>query len=181
MKLMIASDLHGSKYFCEKLIERFFEEKADKLLLLGDILYHGPRNELPKQYDTKAVYGLLNGIKKDVLSVRGNCDSEVDQMVLEFPVLADYAWVYADGTSIFATHGHIFSKENPPLLQKGDILLYGHFHVPEAEKYENFTYINPGSLSLPKGGSPNSYLVFENKKFVWKNAENGEAFKEYEI
>ncbi len=181
MKLMIASDIHGSKYFCEKLIERFNEEKADRLLLLGDLLYHGPRNNLPKEYDTKSVYELLNDNKDKILCVRGNCDSEVDQMVLEFPIMADYAWVEADGTSIFATHGHIYSEENPPLLKKGDILLYGHFHVPIVKEYDNFTYINPGSASLPKEESPNSYLVFENKKLVWKKVENGEVFKEYEI
>lgn len=181
MKLMIASDIHGSKYFCEKLIEKFKTENADKLLLLGDLLYHGPRNNLPKDYDTKAVYDLFNGIKDKILCVRGNCDSEVDQMVLEFPITADYAWVDVDNVRIFATHGHIFSKENPPLLKKGDILLYGHFHVPEVSEYENFTYINPGSVSLPKENSHNSYLVLENKKFLWKDVETGEIFKEYNL
>jgi len=181
MKIMIVSDIHGSGYFCEKMIERFKEEGAEKLLLLGDLLYHGPRNPLPKNYDTKKVYELLNSVKDKILCVRGNCDSEVDEMVLEFPIMADYAYVNAEGVDIFATHGHLYDEKNPPLLKKGDILLYGHFHVPAANEYENFTHINPGSLSLPKEDSPNSYMIFENKEFIWKNVENGEIFKTYKL
>ncbi len=181
MKLMIASDIHGSAYYCEKMIKRFYEEKADKLILLGDLLYHGPRNELPKEYDTKRVYELLNSIKDKILSVRGNCDSEVDQMVLEFPMMADYIYANFEGVNIFVTHGHLFDEKNPPLLNKGDILLYGHFHVPVVREYENFVHINPGSLSLPKEESPNSYMIFENKEFIWKNVENDEIFKTYKL
>ena len=181
MKIMIASDIHGSGYYCEKLIERFKEENADKLVLLGDLLYHGPRNELPKCYDTKKVYELLNSVKDKILCVRGNCDSEVDQMVLEFPIMADYAWIEDDIVRIFVTHGHLFSEDNPPLLKKGDILLCGHFHVPASNEHENFIHINPGSVSLPKEDSPNSYLILENKRFTWKDVESAKAFKEYEI
>ena len=155
MKIMIASDIHGSGYYMEKLMERFNVEKPDKLLLLGDLLYHGPRNNLPREYDTKKVYELLNSIKDKILCVRGNCDSEVDQMVLEFPMMADYIYVNFDNVNIFATHGHLFDENNPPLLNKGDILLYGHFHVPVCHEYDNFTHINPGSLSLPKENSKN--------------------------
>ncbi len=181
MKIMVVSDIHGSGYFCEKMVERFYEEKADKLLLLGDLLYHGARNDLPCGYDTKKVFALLNSLKDKILSVRGNCDSEVDQMVLEFPIMADYCWINADGVDIFATHGHLFDEKNPPLLKKGDVLLYGHFHVPASNEYENFVHINPGSLSIPKEDSPNSYMIFENREFVWKNVENGEVFKTYKL
>ena len=181
MKIMIATDIHGSSYYAEKLKEKFYEEKADKLLLLGDLLYHGPRNELPKMYDTKKVYEILNGLKDKILCVRGNCDSEVDQMVLEFPMMADYIYVNFDNVNIFVTHGHLFDEKNPPLLKKGDILLYGHFHVPVCNEYENFVHINPGSLSLPKEDSKNSYMILENGEFLWKDIENGEVFKSYKV
>ena len=129
MKLMIASDIHGSAYYCEKMIEAYKREKADKLLLLGDLLYHGPRNDLPKDYNPKAVIAMLNAMKEDLLCVRGNCDTEVDQMVLEFPILADYCFIELDGHTIFATHGHHHNPANPPMLKKGDILLNGHTHI----------------------------------------------------
>ena len=118
MKLIIASDIHGSSYYCSKLLDAFEKHKADRLLLLGDILYHGPRNDLPQGHDPKSVASMLNAAKDKLLCVRGNCDCEVDQMVLEFPVLAEYAWLYADGVTIFATHGHKFNPDNPPPLKK---------------------------------------------------------------
>ena len=122
MKIMIASDIHGSAYYLEQLLNRYHEENPDKLLLLGDILYHGPRNDLPKGYAPKDVILLLNTHKEEILCVRGNCDTEVDQMVLDFPILADYCILYEKGHMIFATHGHYYNMENPPMLKKGDIL-----------------------------------------------------------
>ncbi|HHY77504.1 MAG TPA: phosphodiesterase [Clostridiales bacterium] len=169
MKLMIASDVHGSVYYCEKMINAYKEEKADKLLLLGDLLYHGPRNDLPKEYEPKKVISMLNDIADEILCVRGNCDAEVDQMVLKFPIMAEYCILYLDNRMIFATHGHKFNEENPPLLKNGDILLAGHTHIPKFAKHENFYYINPGSVSIPKEGSRNGYIVLENDKFVWKD------------
>ena len=147
MKLMIASDIHGSAYYCEKLLKAYDEEKADKLLLLGDILYHGPRNDLPKDYAPKQVIAMLNPRKQDLLCVRGNCDTEVDQMVLEFPILADYCILYLNERMIFATHGHVFNEKNLPQLKKGDILLHGHTHVPVCKETEDYIYLNPGSVS----------------------------------
>ena len=138
MKLMIASDIHGSAYYCEKLLKAYDEEKADKLLLLGDILYHGPRNDLPKDYAPKQVIAMLNPRKQDLLCVRGNCDTEVDQMVLEFPILADYCILYLNERMIFATHGHVFNEKNLPQLKKGDILLHGHTHVPVCKETEDW-------------------------------------------
>lgn len=171
MKLMIASDLHGSAYYCRKMLEAYEREKADKLLILGDILYHGPRNDLPKEYDPKAVIRMLNEKKEELLCVRGNCDCDVDQMVLEFPILAEYAIFYIGNRMIFATHGHKINKENLPMLKAGDILLNGHFHVPAFERIGDFIYMNPGSVSIPKEESEHSYMIVEEDVYTWKNLE----------
>ena len=181
MKYFIASDIHGSLYFCEKMLESFQKENADKLVLLGDILYHGPRNDLPKDYAPKEVIAMLNPLKEKILCVRGNCDTEVDQMVLSFPVLADYAVISVDGTVIYATHGHKYNEENLPPLAKNDFLLCGHTHIPKINKHGNYTYLNSGSVSIPKENTPHSYMIFENGKFIWKNLENGEVFMEVNL
>ncbi len=174
MKWMTAADIHGSEYYCRKLLEAYEKEKAGRLLLLGDILYHGPRNDLPKGYNTKNVAGMLNERRRDILCVRGNCDTEVDQMVLEFPVLADYC-IIADGENvIYATHGHIFNKKKLPPLHRGDILLHGHTHVPACEERDNYIYLNPGSVSIPKEESWNGYMIFENGVFIWKDLDGEE-------
>ena len=162
MKLFIASDIHGSAYWCRKMLKAFEQSGAEKLVLLGDILYHGPRNDLPKDYDPKQVIAMLNPLKSKILCVRGNCDTEVDQMVLDFPVLADYAWICADGCRLFLTHGHRFGPENPPPLEKGDYLLCGHTHVPVIRDCGSFTYVNCGSVAIPKENSAHSYIIFEN-------------------
>ncbi|MGN1450771.1 MAG: phosphodiesterase, partial [Eubacteriales bacterium] len=146
--------------------------------LLGDILYHGPRNDLPKEYAPKAVIGMLNAVKGDILCVRGNCDTEVDQMVLEFPIMAEYA-VVADGdTLIYATHGHRFGCDNPPPLKRGSVLLCGHTHIPACRNMGDFVYLNPGSVSIPKENSAHGYMTFENGVFSWKTLE-GEACKSF--
>lgn len=174
MKWFIASDIHGSKYYCDKMISAYRREKADKMLLLGDILYHGPRNDLPKDYEPKAVIEMLNSMKDDILCVRGNCDTEVDQMVLEFPILADYCILSEENKMIFATHGHNYNEANLPPLHKGDILLHGHTHVPKCTEYENYTYINPGSISIPKEESWHGYIIYEDGRFVWKDLDGNE-------
>lgn len=176
MKLMIASDIHGSAYYCNKMLEAYKREGADKLLLLGDILYHGPRNDLPKEYEPKKVIEMLNAVKEEIICVRGNCDTEVDQMVLEFPVLAEYCILYLHNRMIFATHGHHFNQVNKPMLKKGDILLNGHTHVPKWEEHEDFIYVNPGSVSIPKENSPNSYIMW-GEEVLFKNLE-GEVYKQ---
>ena len=168
MKLMIASDIHGSAFYCKQLIEAYKQEQPDKLLLLGDLLYHGPRNDLPKDYAPKQVIEMLNAISDQLICVRGNCEAEVDQMVLNFPVLSESCILYIDGQTIYATHGHINSPANPPKLHKGDILLTGHTHIPAWEEYDNFLYLNPGSVSIPKEGSEHGYMIYEDKKFLWK-------------
>ncbi len=180
MKIVVASDIHGSAYYCRKVIEAFEKEDADKLLLLGDLLYHGPRNDLPKEYDTKACTAMLNEKKQDILAVRGNCDAEVDQMVLEFPMMADYCTIYAGDRMIFATHGHLYNTENMPMLQPGDILLHGHTHVQVCEPVGKNLYLNPGSASLPKDGSAHGYMVITDTKIVWKTFD-GEVLNELQL
>lgn len=178
MKLMIASDIHGSAYFCERLLEAFDRETADRMLLLGDILYHGPRNDLPRGYAPKQVLEILNAVKTCLFCVRGNCDTEVDQMVLEFPILADYCLLTAGERLIYATHGHRYNLNALPPLQPGDILLHGHTHVPAWERFgDGNLYLNPGSVSIPKNGSPNGYMILENRRVQWKTLE-GEIYHE---
>lgn len=177
MKIMIASDLHGDAECARAILAKFKEEGAEKLLLLGDLLYHGPRNELPMGYAPKEVISLLNENRDAILSVRGNCDTEVDQMVLNFPILAEYALLCLDGLTVFATHGHNFNLENLPPLGKGDILLHGHTHIYANDAFgENNYYINPGSVSLPKNGNPKSYMVYEEKCFTLKDFHGNVIF-----
>ncbi|MEG0277252.1 MAG: phosphodiesterase [Coprobacillus sp.] len=161
MKCMIVSDIHGSYNDLKKVIDIFEEEQMDKLLLLGDLLYHGPRNPLPEGYNPKEVAILLNQYKDKIIAVRGNCDAEVDQMVLDFPMRGDYAEVFIDNHRFFMTHGHLYDKENMPLVNKGDILMYGHYHKPILEKEKGIVIFNPSSIALPKEGVK-SYGVYEN-------------------
>lgn len=180
MKIVIASDIHGSAYYCEKMIQAYEREQADKLLLLGDLLYHGPRNDLPKEYNPKAVIQMLNDKKEEILCVRGNCDTEVDQMVLEFPILAEYCILYLENRMIFATHGHTFNTDNLPMLKDGDILLNGHFHVPNNKQVGKIRYMNPGSVSIPKENSAHSYMVLEDGVFSWKDLD-GMQYMQYSV
>lgn len=180
MKLMIASDIHGSAYFCRKMLEAFDREKADKLLLLGDILYHGPRNDLPRDYAPKEVIAMLNERKNDILCVRGNCDTEVDQMVLDFPIMAEYCILYVKDRMIFATHGHKFNGNTLPPLKSGDVLLHGHTHIPKCTEYDEYIYINPGSVSIPKEGSAHSYITLTDDLMEWKDIE-GSIYQSYKL
>lgn len=178
MKFLIASDIHGSAYFAKELMKRFEAEACDRMLLLGDILYHGPRNDLPKDYAPKAVIEMLNSVSDRILSVRGNCDSEVDEMVLDFPVLADYALVSVGDRTLFLTHGH---KNVEKARTNGNIILSGHTHIPECLEENGVVMINPGSVSIPKENSPYSYMTFDGSEFLWKNIETGEVYKEYKL
>ena len=175
MKLMFASDIHGDYNCALATIEKYKEEKADQLILLGDILYHGPRNDLPSGYAPKQVIALLNEHKADLTCVRGNCDTEVDQMVLEFPILADYMLIFERGHRFFITHGHHYNTQTPPLLNSGDLLIHGHTHVLTATPFgDGLTYLNPGSVSLPKENNPPSYMIYENGRFTIKDFEGNE-------
>ncbi|MBQ9925799.1 MAG: phosphodiesterase [Clostridia bacterium] len=180
MKWFIASDLHGSAAYCEQMLAAYAREGADRLVLLGDILYHGPRNDLPEGYAPKAVIAALNPLKEQILCVRGNCDTEVDQMVLEFPILADYAVLADGGLTLYLTHGHKFGEQNPPPMPKGSVLLCGHTHIPAWNVHEDFIYVNPGSVSIPKNGSHHGYMLLENGVFTWKDLE-GNTIREERI
>ena len=169
MKYLFASDIHGSAYYCRKLLDAFREEQAERLVLLGDLLYHGPRNDIPREYAPKEVIALLNEHKNKIYAVRGNCEAEVDQMVLEFPVMADYCILSVDGRTFYATHGHIYNQDNLPPLQEGDILIHGHTHVLKAQQMDGYILLNPGSVSIPKEGNPATYAVLENSIFTIKD------------
>ena len=168
MKILFASDIHGSAYYCRRLLDIYKETKASRMVILGDILYHGPRNDLPKEYAPKEVIAMLNPLKDQIYAVRGNCDTEVDQMVLEFPVLADYAVIFVDGKTLYLTHGHKYNPNNLPPIKKGDYLVNGHTHILANEDMGDFTYLNPGSVSIPKGGNPHTYMIYENGEFKIK-------------
>ena len=150
MKYLFASDIHGSAYYCRKLLDAFREEQAERLVLLGDLLYHGPRNDLPREYAPKEVISLLNEHKNKIYAVRGNCEAEVDQMVLEFPVMADYCILSVDGKTLYATHGHIYNQDNLPPLQEGDILIHGHTHVLKAQQMEGYILLKSGFCFYPQ-------------------------------
>lgn len=177
MKLMFASDIHGSAYYCRKMLAAWEKENPGRLILLGDILYHGPRNDLPKEYAPKEVIALLNPMKNEICAVRGNCEAEVDQMVLDFPVMADYCILIEGCLTIYATHGHIYHENHLPPLKNGDVLIHGHTHVLKAERKEHYTLLNPGSVSIPKEGNPPTYGILEDGSFRIKDFE-GNIVKE---
>ena len=168
MKYMFASDIHGSAYYCRKMLDAYKEEQADRLILLGDLLYHGPRNDLP------------NEVKEQFYVVRGNCDAEVDQMVLQFPIMADYCILMDGERTLYASHGHVYNEENLPPMKQGDIFVHGHTHVLRAEKKENYTILNPGSVSIPKEGNIPTYAILENGLFSIRGF-NGEIVKELQL
>ena len=180
MKWMVASDIHGSAKYCRELLDAYEREKADRLLLLGDLLYHGPRNDLPDEYAPKMVIAMLNAKKNQILCVRGNCDAEVDQMVLEFPILADYCMLDLGTKLVYATHGHLTSAEQLPPLREGDLFLQGHTHVPMNEVKNGIRCMNPGSVSLPKQDSWCGYMILETNQAVWKELD-GTVRKTVEI
>lgn len=185
MKIMFASDIHGSAYYCRKMLDIYGNSGADRLILLGDILYHGPRNDLPRDYAPKEVIAMLNPLRNEIYAVRGNCDTEVDQMVLEFPILADYGLLVIEGKTFYATHGHVYNQDNLPPMKAGDILVHGHTHLLKAEKADTeshgrITVLNPGSVSIPKGGNPNTCAMLEDGVFTILTLE-GEIVKEMKL
>lgn len=171
MKLLIASDIHGSAYYCAELMEEIKKENPDRIVLLGDLLYHGPRNDLPKDYAPKKVIPMLSEYKDKILAVRGNCEAEVDQMVLPFPCLADYAMLETDSITMYLTHGHHANPEQLPPLPQGSVFLSGHTHVKRDEVINGIRCLNPGSVSIPKDGS-HSYLLYENGEFRFVTLED---------
>lgn len=165
MKLLIISDIHGSLYYTKLALEVFNRESADYIIILGDELYHGARNPLPKEYNPKEVAALLNEYSDKIIAVRGNCDSEVDEMVIDFPIMSTYSNLLYNGRRLFLTHGHVYNENNLPKLKNGDVFMYGHTHIPVAAKKDNIYIINPGSITLPKENNPNSYCILNNNEF----------------
>ena len=179
MKTIIASDIHGSAYYCRLLLDYTRAEKADALLLLGDTLYHGPRNDLPRDYAPKEVTAMLNALEIPVFGVRGNCDAEIDQTVLGFPIMADYSLLIAGRHKVFVTHGHLYTSEEHPVLCPGDAFLFGHIHVPVCEEKDGVLILNPGSAAIPKETSPHSCMRYEGGVFQWIDLESRDVYKEY--
>lgn len=180
MRLMIASDIHGSAYYCRQLLEAYQREAPDKLVLLGDILYHGPRNDLPTAYAPKEVIAMLNPLAEKLLCVRGNCDTEVDQMVLDFPILSEYSVIFDGTRTIYLTHGHLYDAAHPIKGCRGGLMLGGHTHVPTMVEGDGFVYANPGSVSIPKENSPHSYMMVENDTLLWKDL-SGQVYRTQQL
>lgn len=171
MKLMFISDIHGSLYWLERALEAVEEEGPHTLVILGDFLYHGPRNPLPEGYDPQGVAARLNAYGKSLVAVRGNCDAEVDQMLLQFPMMGDYVLILHEGRKIYATHGHGFSIDRLPPLSEGDVFIQGHTHLPVAGIKDGIIVLNPGSIALPKENNPHSYAVLDQGVFTIKDFE----------
>ena len=167
MKILIASDIHGSAKWCRRLVDAINQEQPDQIILLGDLLYHGPRNPLPDEYAPAEVAAILNAFAERITAVRGTCDAEVDQMMLGFPCMDDSALVVDGGRRLFCTHGHIFTPQNPPQLVPGTIFLSGHTHVKVDEQRDGIRFINPGSVSLPKDGT-NSYAFYKDGEIEFR-------------
>ena len=175
MKIFIASDLHGSAYYAQKLLERYHAENADKLVLLGDIYNHGPRNQLPKDYNPMRVAEILNGAKQNLVVIKGNCDSEVDNMISEFSFIEDLLVISGEKT-VFLTHGHVYNKDKMPKTNF-DAMIYGHFHTGFVERVGGIVLANTGSLSLPKNDTKNSYIILENDEIFLKDIDGNEIDK----
>ncbi|SHJ47423.1 hypothetical protein SAMN02745248_00232 [Hathewaya proteolytica DSM 3090] len=178
MKLFFISDIHGSAYYMKEAIRAFEEEQADYMVILGDELYHGPRNDLPRDYNPKEVLAILNEYSNKIIAIRGNCDCDVDQMVLKFPIMSDYSYLLYENRRLFLTHGHVYNKDNMPPLGQGDVFIYGHTHIPCIERINGTLFINPGSISIPKGGFENSYGVLFNNIFTIKTFNGHIIFSE---
>lgn len=180
MKIFFMSDIHGSLCYTKKALESFKKENADYIAILGDELYHGARNPLPEEYNTKEVTKLLNEYSDRIIAIRGNCDSEIDELVLDFPMMSTYSVILYGNRRLFLTHGHIYNEDNLPKLREGDAFIYGHTHVPKAEKKDGIYIINPGSITFPKENNPNSYGILEENIFRIKDL-SGSVIKEIEL
>ena len=176
MRVVFFSDVHGVPETVERLFAHADRLEADRLVLLGDVLCHGPGNGAPECYDSPRVAELLNSRKADIFAVRGNCDSEVDQQMLEFPIMADHAELVASSRRFFLTHGHRWNRFDPPPVPDGTVLVHGHTHIPEIAAADGITIFNPGSVTLPRGGFPRSFGFFDGEKLSVRRLDDGEAF-----
>lgn len=177
MKYLVVSDIHGSKIAAEKIAELLKIEEFQACLCLGDILYHGPRNPLPEGHDPKGVAEILNGLNKKIIAVRGNCDSEVDQMMLSFPIMSNENQLMLGNRKVFMTHGHLNMIDDLSFLSQGDLFLFGHTHIPMANFDNQLYLLNPGSMSLPKENHLKSYGVLDENGFIVYSYD-GEIIKE---
>ncbi|MCQ2403151.1 MAG: phosphodiesterase [Lentisphaeria bacterium] len=178
MNTIFFSDIHGLPSTLEKLFEQADLFHADLLVLMGDVLYHGPRNGVPGAYDPNRVATLLNGRKDQILAVRGNCDCDVDQMLLDFPIMSDYAQLAIDGRRFFLTHGHLYHRDYMPSLPKGSVFVQGHTHIPALEELSTgITFLNPGSISLPKGGNLPTFAFHDGKELTLRLLEDGSLYQ----
>lgn len=171
MKIFIISDIHGSEYYLREVMKRYDIEDPDHFIILGDILYHGPRNPLPKGYNPAGVIDLLNEYSHNIIAVRGNCDSEVDEMVLDFPIMSTYSTLLYNDKRILLTHGHIYNENNKLATKVGDVVMSGHTHVLRIKDIDGVLYLNPGSISIPKENNPHTYAILENNHFIIKDLE----------
>ncbi len=174
MKYLIISDIHGCYRSLDRALNYFEQLKCDKLIILGDILYHGPRNPIPDGYAPQLVFERLNSMKDKIIAVRGNCDAEVDQMVLDFDCSKDYRVVLNGEDLIFLTHGHIFNPQVLPGMQDYHIFMYGHTHIYELRKHNDIIILNPGSITLPKGGNPPTFAVCDGDNISIRSLDQGE-------
>jgi len=173
MRILFVTDIHGSSYFAKKALEAFEKEEANFIALLGDELYHGPRNPLPREYNPAEVAELLNKYADRIIAVKGNCDSEVDQMMFNFPIMSSHSTILYNERRLFLTHGHIYNENKMPVLNPGDVLIYGHTHINKTEKKEGIFIINLASIALPKNDNPNCYAVLDNDVFRIKDVNGG--------
>ena len=171
MKWFVFSDLHGSAYYCKKVFEAFDREGAERILFLGDTFNGGPGTEPFERFGPPEIIDALNAHRDLIIAVRGNCDGDIDQAVLDFPLNKEPVAVDMGSRKVWLTHGHVFNENNTPPLSRGDILLHGHTHIPTWEVHEDFIYANPGSVALPKGGSPNSYMILAEDGMTWKDMD----------
>lgn len=171
MKWFVFSDLHGSAFYCEKVVKAFETEDPDRIIFLGDLLNHGPKKDPPERYGPPELIDMLNAYGDRIVAVMGNCDISTDHSVMKFPFDSDLAAINFGDRTVYATHGHIYNENNIPAIAKGDILLHGHSHIPAYVEYEDFTYANPGSVALPKGDSCNSYMIMTEEGMVWKDLD----------
>ena len=175
MKLLIASDIHGSIKYAKKITETFGKINADMIVLLGDILYHGPRNDLPEEYAPKEVVKLLNDYADKIICMRGNCDAYVDSMVLDFGLCDDLSVIFDGKNKIYLSHGHIYNTENFPPIAEGSVFSYGHTHIAKDETIRGVRCMNPGSISLPKNNQVNTYMIYDDGNFTWYDMEDNEV------
>lgn len=181
MKYMIASDIHGSAESCSRLLGYYEEYGCERLVLLGDLLYHGPRNDLPSGYDVRTVADMLNKYAAVIYAVRGNCDADVDKKMFDFPIEARYMVLTEGGKAYFATHGDRYNCGHLPPIMGVDVLLTGHTHVPACENHIDYIYCNPGSVSIPKGGSCKSFMIIEGNHLEWRALDDGRIYMSTDI